>query len=89
MLLQIVAVTGLLDKQRATEFVLPPEIAKQLSEDQIYQIETVFVPVLMNGVFATLVANIVIVTFLTLPRVLAIFNMPPVILASRLGKGHH
>jgi hypothetical protein len=31
----------------------------------------------------------VIVTFLTLPRVLAIFNMPPVILASRLGKGHH
>ena len=88
-LLQIVAVTGLLDKQRATDFVLHPEITKQLSEDQIYQIETVFVPMLMNGVFATLVANIVIVTFLTLPRVLAIFNMPPVILASRLGKGHH
>jgi hypothetical protein len=88
-LLQIVAVTGLLDKQRATDFVLPPEIAKQLSEDRIYQIEIVFVPMLMNGVFATLVANIVIVTFLTLPRVLAIFNMPPVILASRLGKGHH
>jgi hypothetical protein len=89
-LLQIVAaVTRLLDKQRATEFVLPPEIAKQLSEDQIYQIETVFVPVLVDEVFATLVANIMIVTFLTLPRVLAIFNMPPVILASRLGKGHH
>jgi len=87
-LLQIVAITGLLDRERATHFVLSPEITKQLSEDQIHQIETDFVPFLMNGVFAMLVANIVIVTFLTLPRVLAIFNMSPVILASRLGKGH-
>ena len=87
-LLQIVAVTGLLDKERATHFVLPPEITKQLSEDQIDQIETTLVPWLMNGVFATLVANIVIVTFLTLPRILALFSMQPVILASRLEKGH-
>ena len=87
-LLQIVAVTGLLDKERASQFVLPPELTRQLSEEQIHQIETDFIPLLMNGVFATLIANIVIVTFLTLPKVLTIFNMPPDILASRLRKSH-
>jgi hypothetical protein len=87
-LIQIMAETGLINKERATHFVLLPEITKQLSEDQIHEIETIFVPLLMNAVFTTLIANIVIVIFLTLPRVLAILNMPPVILASRLGKGH-
>ena len=87
-LLQIVAITGLLDKERATSFVLPPTFSNQLPEDQIHEIETDFVPLLMNGIFATLVVNIVIVTFLTLPKVLAIFNMPPDILASRLKKSH-
>lgn len=87
-LIQIVAVTGLLDKERATHFILPPEISSKLTEEQIHQTETEFVPLVMNGVFAMLVANIVVVTFLTLPRILTTFNMPPDILSSRVAKGH-
>jgi uncharacterized protein DUF4149 len=87
-LIQIVAVTGLLDKERATYFVMPPIIAREFDETQVHQAEMVFVPLVMNGVFIMLIANIVIVTFLTLPRVLASFNMPTDILSARLGKGH-
>ena len=64
-LIQIVAVTGLLDEDRATYFVMPPGIASQFDEEQIQQVETVFVPLLMGGVFTMLVTNIVVVTFLT------------------------
>ncbi len=89
-LMQIIAITGLLDKERATRFILLPEImtSRLITTEEIHQIETVFVPVVMSGVFAMLVANIVVVTFLTLPRILVIFRMPPDILASRMGKGH-
>jgi hypothetical protein len=85
-LIQIVAITGLLDKERVTHFILLPEITKQLTLEQIQEIETVFVPLIINSVFAMLVANIVTVTFLTLPRVLTIFNMRPDILSSRIGR---
>lgn len=85
-LIQIVAITGLLDKERVTHFILLPEITKQLTLEQIQEIETVFVPIIINSVFAMLVANIVTVTFLTLPTVLTIFNMRPDILSSRIGK---
>jgi hypothetical protein len=85
-LIQIVAITGLLDKERVTHFILLPEITKQLTLEEIQQIETVFVPIIINSVFAMLVANIVTVTFLTLPRVLTIFNMRPDILSSRIGR---
>jgi hypothetical protein len=87
-LIQIVAVTGLLDEERVTHFILPPEITKQLTLEEIHQTETVFVPIIMNSVFAMLVANIVTVTFLTLPRILTIFNMPPDIVSSKIGKSH-
>jgi hypothetical protein len=87
-LFQIVAITGLLDKERAIHFVLPQQISSHLTSGEINQIETIFVPVLMNGVFALIVANIVIVTFLTLPKILTIFNMPPDILSARISKGH-
>ena len=86
-LIQIVAVTGLLDEDRATYFVMPPGIASQFDEEQVQQVETVFVPLLMGGVFTMLVTNIVIVTFLTLPRILTIFGMPPDVLSARIGKG--
>ncbi len=85
-LIQIVAVTGLLEKERVTHFILLPEIAKQMTLEQIQEIETVFVPVVINSVFAMLVANIVTVTFLTLPTVLTIFNMRPELLSSRIGR---
>ena len=85
-LVQIVAITGLLDKERVTHFILLPEITEQLTLEEIQQIETVFVPIIINSVFAMLVANIVIVTFLTLPRILTIFNMRPDILSSRIGR---
>ena len=85
-LIQIVAITGLLDEERTTDFILSAEIRKQLTSEEIDQIETVFVPIIINSVFAMLVANIVIVTFLTLPRVLTIFNMRPDILSSRIGR---
>ena len=85
-LIQIVAITGLLDRERVTDFILLPEITKQLTLEQIQEIETVFVPIILNSVFAMLVANIVTVTFLTLPRVLTIFNMRPDILSSRIGR---
>ncbi|MDQ4015514.1 MAG: hypothetical protein M3136_07090 [Thermoproteota archaeon] len=85
-LIQIVAVTGLLEKERVTHFILLPEIAKQMTLEQIQEIETVFVPVVINSVFAMLVANIVTVTFLTLPTVLTIFNMRPDLLSSRIGR---
>jgi hypothetical protein len=85
-LIQIVAITGLLDKERVTHFILLPEITKQLTLEQIQEIETVFVPIIINSVFAMLVANIVTVTFLTLPTVLTIFNMRPDILSSRIGR---
>jgi hypothetical protein len=85
-LLQIVAITGLLDKERATHFILLPEITNQLTLEEIQQIETVFVPIIINSVFVMLVANIVTVTFLTLPGVLTIFNMRPDILSSRIGR---
>lgn len=85
-LIQIVAITGLLDEERTTHFILDPVITKQLTSEEIRQIETVFVPIVINSVFAMLVANIVTVTFLTLPRVLTIFNMRPDILSSRIGR---
>ena len=85
-LIQIVAITGLLDEERTTHFILSAEITRQLTSEEIHQIETVFVPIIINSVFAMLVANLVTVTFLTLPRVLTIFNMPPDILSSRLGR---
>lgn len=85
-LIQIVAITGLLDEERVTHFILLPEITKQLTLEQIQEIETVFVPIIINSVFAMLIANIVTVTFLTLPTVLTIFNMRPDILSSRIGK---
>ena len=85
-LIQIVAITGLLDKERVTHFILLPEITEQLTLEEIQQIETVFVPIIINSVFAMLVANIVTVTFLTLPRILTIFNMRPDILSSRIGR---
>jgi hypothetical protein len=85
-LIQIVAITGLLDKERVTRFILLPEITEQLTLEQIQEIERVFVPIIINSVFAMLVANIVTVTFLTLPRVLTIFNMRPDILSSRIGR---
>ena len=85
-LIQIVAITGLLDKERVMHFILLPEITKQLTLEEIQVIETVFVPMIINSVFVMLVANIVIVTFLTLPRILIIFNMRPDILSSRIGR---
>jgi hypothetical protein len=87
-LIQILAITGLLNKERATQFVLPPEIVNQLTAVELHQVETDLVPLLMDGVFAMLVANIVIVTFLTLPQILVIFKMPPDILSARIGKDH-
>jgi hypothetical protein len=57
-----------------------------LTLEQIQEIETVFVPLIINSVFAMLLANIVTVTFLTLPRVLTIFNMRPDSLSSRIGR---
>jgi len=71
-IIQIVAITGLLDRERVTHFILLPEIKKQLTLEQIEEIETVFVTIIINSVFAMLVANIVTVTVLILPRVLTI-----------------
>jgi hypothetical protein len=85
-LIQIVAITGLLEEERVVYFILPPEITEQLTLEEIQQIETIFVPIIINSVFAMLVASIVTVTFLTLPRILTIFNMRPDILSSRLGR---
>jgi len=85
-LIQIVAVTGLLEEERVTDFILLPEITKHLTLEEIQQIETAFVPIIVNSVYVMLVANIVTVTFLTLPRVLTIFNMRPDIVSSRIGK---
>ena len=72
-LIQIVAITGLLEKERVTHFILFTEITEQFTLEEIQQIETVFVPVIINSVFVMLVANIVTVTFLTLPRILKFF----------------
>jgi hypothetical protein len=85
-LIQIVAITGLLDRERVMYFILPPEITEQLTLEEIQQIETTFVPIIINSVFVMLVASIVTVTFLTLPRILTIFSMPPDILSSRIGR---
>jgi hypothetical protein len=85
-LIQIVAITGLLDRERVTHFILLPEITEQLTLEEIQEIETAFVPIIINSVFAMLVANIVTVTFLTLPKVLTIFNMRPDIVSSRIGR---
>jgi hypothetical protein len=84
-IIQIVASAGLLDEEMTTHFILPPVITKQLTSEEIHQIETVFVPIIINSVFTMLVANIVTVTFLTLPRVLTIFNIRSDILSSRMG----
>jgi len=85
-LIQIVAITGLLEEERVTDFILLPEITKHLTLEEIQQIETAFVPIIVNSVFVMLVANIVTVTFLTLPRILTIFNMRDDIVSSRIGK---
>lgn len=85
-LIQIVAITGLLEEERVTDFILLPEITKQLTFEETQQIETVFVPIIVNSVFVMLVANIITVTFLTLPRVLTIFNMRADLVSSRMGK---
>ena len=85
---QTVAIAGLLDKERATYFVMPPVIAKQFDEEQIQQVETIFVPMVMIGVFVMIVANIVIVTSLTLPKILILFKMPANILSSYIVNSH-
>jgi hypothetical protein len=85
-LIQIVAITGLLEEERVTDFILLPEITKHLTLEEIQQIETAFVPIIINSVFVMLVANIITVTFLTLPKILTIFNMRADIVSSRIGK---
>jgi hypothetical protein len=77
---------GLLKQERVTDFILLPEITKQLTFEEIQQIETVFVPIIVNTVFAKLLANIITVTFLTLPRILTIFSIRPDIVTSRIGR---
>jgi hypothetical protein len=41
-LIQIVAITGLLEKERVTHFILLSEITEQFTLEEIQQIETVF-----------------------------------------------
>jgi hypothetical protein len=91
-LVQIIAIAGFLDEERVRHFILDEAINETTNEgltaSDLEAVEKLIIPIFTGGIFAALVANMILVTVLTLPAILSSMKMPPDIFSSRIKKGH-
>jgi hypothetical protein len=87
-LVQIIAITGFLDEERVRHLLLDEAVNKRLTTSDLDAVVELIIPVFTGTVFAAVVANMLLVTVLTLPAILSSMNMPPDIFSSRIKKGH-
>jgi hypothetical protein len=88
LLVQIIAITGFLDEGRVRHLLLSEVVNEQLTASDLVALEEFVIPLFTGTAFAAVVANMVLVTVLTLPAILSSLNMPPDIFSSRIKKGH-
>jgi hypothetical protein len=88
LLLQIIAITGFLDEQRVRHLLVDEAVKEGLGASDLEAVEEFIIPVFTGTVFGTIVANMLLVTVLTLPAILSSMKMPPDIFSSRIKKGH-
>jgi hypothetical protein len=87
-LVQIIAITGFLDEERVRHLLLDEAVNEGLTASDLEAVVELIIPVFTGMVFAGIVANMLLVTVLTLPAILSSMNMPPDIFSSRIKKGH-
>jgi hypothetical protein len=88
LLVQIIAITGFLDEGRVRHLLLSEVVNEQLTASDLVALEEFVIPLFTGTAFAAVVANMLLVTVLTLPAILSSLNMPPDIFSSRIKKGH-
>ena len=90
--MQIIAITGFLYEERVKHFFFDEAVNEAANEglaaSDLEAGEKLIVPIFAGIVFAALVANMILVTLLTLPAILSSMKMPPDIFSSRIKKGH-
>jgi hypothetical protein len=74
---QIIAITGFLDEERVRHLLLAEALNEGLTTSDLESVEELIIPVFTETVFAAVVANILLVTVLTLPAILSSMNVPP------------
>ncbi len=87
-LVQIISITGFLDEERVRHLLLDEGLKEGLTSSDLEAIEELILSVFTGTVFVALVANMLLVTVLTLPAILSSVKMPPDIFSSRIKKGH-
>jgi hypothetical protein len=87
-LAQIIAITGFLDEERVRHFLLSEVVNEQLTASDLEAVEELVIPLFTGTAFAAVVANMVLVTVLTLPAILSSMKMPSDVFSSRIRKGH-
>ena len=88
LLLQIIAITGFLDEERVRHLLIDEAVNEGLGASDLEAVERFIIPVFTGTVFGAIVANMLLITVLTLPAILSSMNMPPDIFSSRIKKGH-
>jgi hypothetical protein len=87
-LVQIISITGFLDEERVSHFLLDEAVNEALTESDLDAVEKLVIPAFTGTVFAALVVNMILITILTLPAILSSMKMPPDIFSSRIRKAH-
>ncbi|MDQ3851268.1 MAG: hypothetical protein M3299_00365 [Thermoproteota archaeon] len=87
-LVQIISITGFLDEERVSRFLLDEAVNEALTESDLDAVEKLVIPAFMGTVLAALVVNMILITILTLPAILSSMKMPPDIFSSRIRKAH-
>jgi hypothetical protein len=71
LLVQIIAITGFLDKERLSHFLVDEAANEGLTDFDLEAVEKLIIPGFTGTVFVALVANIILITILTLPAILS------------------
>jgi hypothetical protein len=87
-LVQIISITGFLDEERVSHFLLDEAVNEALTEADLEAVEKLLIPAFTGTVFAAIVVNMILITILTLPAILSSMKMPPDIFSSRIKKAH-
>lgn len=87
-LVHIISITGFLNEERVSRFLLDDAVNEELTDSDLEVVKKLIIPVFTGTVFAALVANMILITILTLPAILSSMKMPPDIFSSRIRKGH-
>lgn len=87
-LVQIISITGFLDEERVSHFLLDEAVNEALTESDLDAVEKLVIPAFTGTVFAALVVNMILIAILTLLAILSSMKMPPDIFSSRIRKAH-